>query len=113
MENIQDLIDDAKCYQTIRDLRWPAGVTCPHCSLGSVIKKNAMTPSPTANATKASSQKLHAIQVRWLCSQGQRIPLSACLQGFSLIWSHRSMSNGLFQSQPCHENNRNAAGPRS
>ena len=38
MVNIQDLIDDAKCYQTIRDLRWPEGLTCPHCSSGSVIK---------------------------------------------------------------------------
>jgi hypothetical protein len=28
MENIQNLFDDAKCYQTIRDMRWPDGVTC-------------------------------------------------------------------------------------
>ena len=27
MVNIQDLFDDAKCYQTIRDMRWPDGVT--------------------------------------------------------------------------------------
>ncbi len=27
--NIQQLIDDAKCYQTVRDLRWPSGIiTC-------------------------------------------------------------------------------------
>ena len=38
MVNIQDLFDDAKCYQTIRDMRWPEGVTCPHCSSASVIK---------------------------------------------------------------------------
>ena len=38
MVNIQDLIDDAKCYQTIRDMRWPDGVICPHCSSKSVIK---------------------------------------------------------------------------
>src|ERR671916_1304461 len=38
MVNIQDLFDDAKCYQTVRDLRWPDGVTCPHCSSASVIK---------------------------------------------------------------------------
>ena len=29
MVNSQDLIDDAKCYQTIRDMRRPDGVTCP------------------------------------------------------------------------------------
>lgn len=38
MLNIRDLIDDARCYQTVRDLRWPEGVSCPHCSASSVIK---------------------------------------------------------------------------
>jgi len=38
MVNIQDLFDDAKCYQTIREIRRPDGVTCPHCSSDSVIK---------------------------------------------------------------------------
>jgi transposase-like protein len=38
MVNIQDLFDDAKCYQTIREMRWPDGVTCPGCSSRSVIK---------------------------------------------------------------------------
>ena len=38
MVNIQDLIDDARCYQTIRDMRWPEGVICPHCCSDSVIK---------------------------------------------------------------------------
>jgi transposase-like protein len=38
MVNIQDLIDDAKCHETVRTMRWPNGVTCPHCSSASVIK---------------------------------------------------------------------------
>ncbi len=38
MLNIRDLIDDAKCYQTVRELRWPDGVSCPHCSSRAVIK---------------------------------------------------------------------------
>ena len=46
MVNIQDLIDDAKCYQTIRDMRWPDGVTCPHCSSASVIKNGRDDPQP-------------------------------------------------------------------
>jgi transposase-like protein len=37
MVNIQDLFDDAKCYQTIRAMRWPDGVTCQRGSSGSVI----------------------------------------------------------------------------
>jgi transposase-like protein len=38
MVNIRDLIDDAKCFQTIRDMRWPDVVACPHCSSQAVIK---------------------------------------------------------------------------
>ena len=39
MLNIQAIIDDAKCFQVVRDLRWPAGLRCPHCDSGHVIKQ--------------------------------------------------------------------------
>ena len=32
------LIDDAKCYEMVRELRWPQGVRCPHCESGQVVK---------------------------------------------------------------------------
>jgi transposase-like protein len=35
---IHRLIDDAKCYEMVRDLRWPDGVYCPHCESNQVIK---------------------------------------------------------------------------
>lgn len=38
MVNIRNLIDHAKCYETVRTMRWPEGVICPHCSSDSVIK---------------------------------------------------------------------------
>ncbi len=46
MVNIQDLLDDAKCYQTIRVMRWPDGVTCPRCSSDSVIKNGRDDTQP-------------------------------------------------------------------
>jgi transposase-like protein len=46
MVNIQDLFDDAKCYQTIRDMRWPDGVTCPRCSADSVLKNGRDDTEP-------------------------------------------------------------------
>jgi transposase-like protein len=46
MVNIQDLIDDAKCYGTVRAMRWPDGVTCPHCSSASVIKNGRDDTQP-------------------------------------------------------------------
>jgi transposase-like protein len=37
--NIKNLIDDAQCYQTVRELRWPDGVACPFCESAKVIKR--------------------------------------------------------------------------
>jgi transposase-like protein len=38
MINLQALIDDAKCFETVRALRWPEGISCPHCGSMAVIK---------------------------------------------------------------------------
>jgi transposase-like protein len=38
MLSIQNLVDDKKCFATVRELRWPDRVTCPHCS-GTIINK--------------------------------------------------------------------------
>lgn len=35
---IHRLIDDEKCYAMVRDLRWPAGVRCPHCESEQIVK---------------------------------------------------------------------------
>ncbi len=35
---IQDLINDAKCFEVVRSLRWPEGVLCSHCGNEHVIK---------------------------------------------------------------------------
>jgi len=39
MINIQHLIDDAKCYEAIRELRWPEGIKCPKCGTNQVNKR--------------------------------------------------------------------------
>jgi len=37
--NIQRLMDDAKCYEVVRELRWPNGVRCPGCGSDQVNKR--------------------------------------------------------------------------
>ena len=40
MLNILNLIDDARCFETVRAMRWPqGGVTCPHCDSPQVTKQ--------------------------------------------------------------------------
>jgi transposase-like protein len=47
MLKIQAIIDDAKCFEVVRDLRWPDGLRCPHCDSGHVIKQGH-DPTQTA-----------------------------------------------------------------
>ena len=35
---IQGLIDDARCFETVRHLRWPEGVRCPQCGSDKVAR---------------------------------------------------------------------------
>ena len=35
---IQDLINDAKCFEVVRKMRWPEDVLCAHCGDQHVIK---------------------------------------------------------------------------
>src|SRR5713101_644561 len=39
MIHIQSLIDDAKCFETVRALRWPDGVCCPSCDSFEITKQ--------------------------------------------------------------------------
>ena len=36
--NINGQIDNTKCYQMVRQLRWPEGIECPHCHATHVVK---------------------------------------------------------------------------
>jgi len=58
MLNIQNLIDDAKCYQTVRELRWPTGVMCPKCASAEVIKQGRDHTQP--------------FRQKYLCQHGSR-----------------------------------------
>lgn len=36
---ITNLVEDATCYETIRKMRWPEVVSCPHCKSCKIIKR--------------------------------------------------------------------------
>ena len=38
MINLQSLIDDANCFETVRAMRWPDGLNCTECGSIEVIK---------------------------------------------------------------------------
>ena len=40
------LIDDQKCFESVRKLRWPASVICPHCDSPRVTKRGLDETQP-------------------------------------------------------------------
>ena len=44
--NILGITDDAKCYETVRHLRWPDGVACPFCGSAEVVKNGRDDTQP-------------------------------------------------------------------
>src|SRR4029077_1071176 len=46
MINIQSLIDDAKCFETVRALRWPDGILCPACNSSWITKQGCDDTQP-------------------------------------------------------------------
>lgn len=37
--NIHNLIDDAKCFEAVRNLRWPNEIKCPYCQSNHIVKR--------------------------------------------------------------------------
>jgi transposase-like protein len=37
--SIHKVIDNARCYAAVRDLRWSEGISCPHCTSKEIIKR--------------------------------------------------------------------------
>jgi transposase-like protein len=44
--NLSSLIDDAKCYELVRQHRWPDGVRCPHCQSAAVARHGRNDTQP-------------------------------------------------------------------
>jgi transposase-like protein len=43
---LSGLLDDAKCFEVVRQLRWPQGVKCPHCAGTTVSKQGRDARQP-------------------------------------------------------------------
>jgi hypothetical protein len=51
MVDIQALIDDSQCFQSIRELRRPGGMGCPECGSVEVTKNGRAAPAGRSRGT--------------------------------------------------------------
>ena len=50
-----DLLDNTKCYEQIRQYRWPDGVSCPHCMSQLVTKQGKDDTQPERQRYRCSN----------------------------------------------------------
>jgi transposase-like protein len=53
--NLTNLIDDEKCYETVRQMRWTRGVCCPKCQSLVVIKRGKDETQPARQRYKCKT----------------------------------------------------------
>ena len=58
------LMDDQKCFETVRGLRWPTDVACPHCESAHVTKRGM-------DETQTCRQRYHCGSVG--CAHGDML----------------------------------------
>lgn len=98
MFNIQDLIDDAKCFATVRELRWPERVKCSHCGSSHIIKRGFHN-----NQTHRQRYRCNACQAEFddltdTVFEGHHQPLKVwvlCLYFMGLNLSNRQIAAEL------------------
>ena len=59
MIHIQSLIDNAKCFETVRALRWPDGVRCPTCDSSELTKQGRDDTQPERQRYRCKSCHCH------------------------------------------------------
>src|SRR5262249_3519660 len=93
--NIKRLIDDVQCYQTVRELRWPDGITCPSCQSTQVIKRGFDDTEPARQRYECHDCDTRFDDLTDTMFAGHHQPLKVwvlCLYFMGLNISHEQMA---------------------
>ena len=98
MIHIQALIDDAKCFETVRALRWPDGVRCPTCDSSELTKQGRDDTQPERQRYLCKSCRRHFDDLTDTVFAGPHQPLRVwilCLYFMGLNLSNAQMAKEL------------------
>ena len=96
--NIQNLIDDAKCFETVRELRWPGGVTCPECGSRNVTKQGHDDTQPKRQRYQCQACRKRFDDLTGTIFAGHHQPLRTwilCLYFMGLNLSNQQIAQEL------------------
>lgn len=95
---IQKLIDDRKCFETVRELRWPQGVTCPHCDSSRITKQGHDTSQLERRRYRCQACRKHFDDLTGTVFAGHHQPLRVwilCLYFMGLNLSNEQIGHEL------------------
>lgn len=98
MINLQALIDDAKCFEAIRAMRWPDGVRCPECGSSEVIKDGRDDTQPERQRYRCHGCRKRFDDLSGTILAGHHLPLRAwvlCLYFMGLNLSNEQIAQEL------------------
>lgn len=98
MINLPKLIDDTKCYETVRELRWPEGVRCPHCDSAEVTKQGWDTTQPARQKYRCKDCDRYFDDLTGTVFTGHHQPLRVwilCLYFMGLNLSNQQIAQEL------------------
>lgn len=95
---LQSLLDDAKCYETVRHLRWPEGVGCPHCGTQQVTRQGRDMTQKARQKYRCRGCGRHFDDLTGTVFAGHHQPLRVwigCLYLMGLNLSNRQIAQEL------------------
>ena len=98
MITLTDLIDERKCYEMVRQFRWPNGVRCPRCESDAIIKRGSRETHPERQRYHCHSCKRDFDDLTKSVFSGRHQPLRvwvSCLYLMSLNLSNQQIAKEL------------------
>ena len=95
---LSSLIDDARCYELVRQHRWPEGVRCPHCESASVARDGRDDTQPHRQRYRCAACGARFDDLTDTALAGHHQPLRVwvlCLYLMGLNLSNRQIAQEL------------------
>ena len=96
--NLPPLIDDARCFELVRQHRWPEGVRCPHCGSAGVARDGRDDAQPHRQRYRCNDCRARFDDLTGTVLAGHHQPLRVwvlCLYLMGLNLSNRQIAQEL------------------
>jgi transposase-like protein len=96
--NIRAIVGDARCFETVREMRWPQGVRCVHCGADAVAKHGRDETQPERQRYRCRTCNRYFDDLTGTIFEGHHQPLKVwilCLYLMGLNLSNRQIAHEL------------------